>query len=77
MHIKKYTIVKDSAFDMEHLFGFEKLRNMLDTRGWAYLNKMIKETSETIGFEFYVNAYNRESCEYTSYVRGKSINFSP
>lgn len=63
MHIKRYTVVKKRDFDWEHLSGFEELNLMLETKGWIYLNKLIKETHETIGFEFYVNTANQDSCE--------------
>lgn len=55
MKIKKYIVVREHAFDSEHLTAFEEFNNMLETRGWTYLNKMIKETYETIGFDFYAN----------------------
>lgn len=63
MKINKYTVVKERDFDREHLSGFEELNLMLETKGWVYLNKLIKETHETIGFEFCGNTANQDSCE--------------
>ncbi|KAI5431551.1 hypothetical protein KIW84_035657 [Lathyrus oleraceus] len=50
---------------------------MGEVRVWLSLNSMINETNKSIGLEFYANVALRQYKDYTSYVRGKSINYNP
>lgn len=36
-------MVRECAFNLENLSGYEDLSIMLETRGWTYPNKLIKE----------------------------------
>lgn len=77
MQIKEYTIIKEHTFDMDNLNGYEELSCMLETRGWTYLNKLIKDTNNSIWFEFYKNSSSCDFKDYMAYVRGKHINYYP
>lgn len=66
-------MVREHAFNLENLSSYEKLNIMLETRGWTYPNKLIKDINQSIGFEFYANATNKEPQYYSSYVLGKHI----
>lgn len=49
---------------------------MLQQRHWVSFNNLIHETNKTICLKFYANAAFSEVGAYTSYVRGKYIDYS-
>lgn len=70
-------VVREHAFDIKHLTSYEELSNMLEKRMWTRLNSLVKEINQSIRFNFYANAANQASDSYSSYVRGKIIDYSP
>lgn len=46
-------------------------------RGCMRLNNVIKETNQSNGLDIYANVALRPFKDYTSYMQGKSINYSP
>lgn len=48
MQIRKYIVLSEHVIDIEHLSGIEEPSLMQETKGWTYLNKLIKETNKTI-----------------------------
>lgn len=62
-------VVRDNAFDMENLNGYEYLLNTLETSRWESLDSLIKETIGPNRFKFYTNAVSRGFRDYMSYVR--------
>lgn len=77
LKIVDYHIVKEKAFDLIDLRGFEEIGEHLQRRQWVSFNNLIHETNKSIGLEFYANATFGAMNLYTSYVRGKYIDYSP
>lgn len=64
-------MVKESAFDLEGLVGFENVVEMVQQRHWIRFNNLIQETNQSIALEFYANTAFQSSYYFTSYVQGK------
>ncbi|KAI5406273.1 hypothetical protein KIW84_052858 [Lathyrus oleraceus] len=82
-HAKKYlklvdyNIVREKAFAIEDLQGFIEVLKVLQQRCWVSFNNLIREANKNIGLEFYANTTFGKESTYTSYVRGKYIDYSP
>ncbi|KAI5416417.1 hypothetical protein KIW84_041472 [Lathyrus oleraceus] len=70
LKIVDYHVVKEKAFDLSDLRGFEEIGENLHQRKWVSFNYLIHETNNTIDLEFYANVAFGDSDSYTSYVRG-------
>lgn len=77
LRILEYTVVKERFFDVTMISGYEELSLMLEARGCTYLNGLIKEANQSIGFELYASFANWDLKDYMSYVRGKFTDYSP
>ncbi|KAI5419341.1 hypothetical protein KIW84_043487 [Lathyrus oleraceus] len=64
-----YHVVKERAFHLYDLRGFEEIGEHLQQMQWVNFNNLIHETNKSIGLEFYANAAFGPSDSYTSYVR--------
>lgn len=73
-HIVGIRFHGERGFNIEKLQGHPEILQQLQNRGWLRLNELIKDSIATIALEFYANAYGRN--DYTSYVRGKMIDYS-
>lgn len=68
-----YNVVKERDFEVDNLEGYDDFVVVLERSGWSRLNCVIQETNQSIGLDYYANVAHRQFKDYTSYVRGKSI----
>ncbi|WJX78057.1 hypothetical protein P8452_61315 [Trifolium repens] len=73
-HIVGIRFHGERGFNIDKLQGHPEILQQLQNRGWLRLNELIKDSNATIALEFYANTYGRN--DYTSYVRGKMIDYS-
>lgn len=64
------------VFYVDNLEGYEEFSLILYERGWTTLNDLIKETNKSIRLEFFADVIFCQFKDYTSYVKGKSIDYS-
>lgn len=67
--------MRERDFAYDNLKGFEEVVEMLQHRQWVSFNDLIQKTNKTIGLEFYAKANFSDVGSYTSYVRGKYIDY--
>lgn len=73
--MKNFNVIQERSFNPNSFYEYPKFMDKLVARNWFKLNNLIQETNLTIGLEFFVDAFNHGMNDYTSYVRGKYIDY--
>ncbi|MED6210625.1 hypothetical protein PIB30_065898 [Stylosanthes scabra] len=81
-YIHKKGVTPEKAFDLQE-DQYPEIAKQISLRGWRRLSKPRIKISKNLVHEFYSNAVRREEelvsgedYPYTSYVRGKKVDFS-
>ena len=75
--IRSYRVIPERGFLLPKLLGNPEFEQIITARGWHGLNDMVfQDANKTMTLEFYANA-RFSGRRYESYVRGKTIDFSP
>lgn len=69
--------MREREFDCQNLMGYKAFMLMFDERQGVSFNNLIQDTNKFIGSKSFSNSVFYPHNEFTSYVRGKHINYSP